>query len=157
MAKQSAGVLLFRDRGGVVEVLLVHPGGPLWTKKDDGAWSVPKGEFSEDEDPLAAAQREFEEELGARPSGEFIPLGSIKQTGGKRVHAWALRGEFDPTLLASNNVKLEWPPKSGREMEFPEVDRAEWFDLMTARAKILKAQVELIDRLEAIASGPRWN
>jgi predicted NUDIX family NTP pyrophosphohydrolase len=151
MAKQSAGVLLFRHRGDVVEALLVHPGGPFWTKKDDGAWSIPKGEFSDGEDPLAAAQREFEEELGAPLSGEFISLGSIKQAGGKRVHAWALRGEFDPALLKSNVFRMEWPPKSGREMEFPEVDRAAWFDLLTARRKILKGQVELIERLESLA------
>lgn len=151
MAKQSAGILLFRDRGGAVEVLLVHPGGPFWAKKDDGAWTIPKGEFGENEDPLAAAQREFEEELGARPPGEFISLGAIKQGGGKRVHAWALRGEFDPALLQSNTFTMEWPPKSGRQTEFPEVDRAEWFDLKTARRKILKGQIELIERLEKLA------
>lgn len=153
MPKQSAGLLLYRDRGGSVEVLLVHPGGPFWAKKDEGAWSIPKGEFNEGEDPLAAARREFEEELGAPASGEFISLGSIKQSGGKRVHAWAVHGEFDPTLLASNTFKMEWPPKSGREMEFPEVDRAEWFDLTSARKKILNGQVELIDRLQGAVAG----
>jgi predicted NUDIX family NTP pyrophosphohydrolase len=153
MPKQSAGVLLYRDRGGSVEVLLVHPGGPFWAKKDEGAWSIPKGEFNEGEDPLAAARREFEEELGAPVSGEFLSLGSIKQSGGKRVHAWAVQGEFDPTLVASNTFKMEWPPKSGREMEFPEVDRAGWFDLTSARTKILKGQFELIDRLEKLLNG----
>jgi len=153
MPKQSAGVLLYRDRGGSVEVLLVHPGGPFWARKDEGAWSIPKGEFNESEDPLAAARREFEEELGAPASGEFISLGSIKQSGGKRVYAWALRGEFDAALLRSNTFKMEWPPKTGREMEFPEVDRAEWFDLTSARKKILKGQVELIGRLQQIVAG----
>ena len=153
MPKQSAGILLFRERSGSVEVLLVHPGGPFWAKKDDAAWSIPKGEFNESEDPLAAARREFEEELGAPASGEFISLGSIKQSGGKRVHAWALRGEFDPMLLRSNTFRMEWPPKTGREMEFPEVDRAEWFDLVSARNKILKGQVELIERLQEAVAG----
>jgi predicted NUDIX family NTP pyrophosphohydrolase len=150
MAKQSAGVLMFRERDRGVEVLLIHPGGPFWAKKDDGAWSIPKGEFGDDEDPLAAARREFEEELGAAVSGEFISLGSIKQGGGKRVHAWAVCGDFDPAMLRSNTFRMEWPPKSGRESEFPEVDRAEWFDLVSARRKILKGQVELVERLEPI-------
>jgi predicted NUDIX family NTP pyrophosphohydrolase len=152
MAKQSAGLLLFRKRDGI-EVLLVHPGGPFWAKKDEGAWSIPKGELGEGEDPLAAARREFEEELGAAVSGEFLSLGSIKQPGGKRVHAWAVLGEFDPALVKSNTCRMEWPPKSGREAEFPEVDRAQWFDFESARRKILRGQVELIERLVEIVRG----
>src|SRR5215472_17690164 len=127
MPKQSAGLLLCRQSGGRLEVLLIHPGGPFWAKKDDGAWSIPKGEFTSDEDPLAAARREFEEELGSVVEGEFMPLGAVKQPGGKVVHAWAVRGEFDPPRLKSNLFSMEWPPRSGRQQEFPEVDRAEWF------------------------------
>lgn len=147
MPKQSAGLLLFRESGGQLEVLLVHPGGPFWTKKDDGAWSIPKGEFNSDEEPLAAARREFEEELGAAVDGEFVPLGNVKQAGGKVVHAWALRGDFDPSRLKNSPFSMEWPPRSGRQQEFPEVDRAEWFSVETARTKILKGQAEFLDRL----------
>ena len=149
MAKTSAGLLLFRETSGDLEVLLVHPGGPFWSRKDEGAWSIPKGEFEEGEDPLAAARREFAEETGASADGEAIPLGSLKQPGGKTVHAWAVRGDFDPDLLRSNTFLLEWPPKSGRMREFPEVDRAGWFPLETARRKILKGQAGFLDRLEA--------
>ena len=149
MAKTSAGLLLFREASGGLEVLLVHPGGPFWSRKDDGAWSLPKGEFEEGEDPLAAARREFEEETGTAADGEAIPLGSLRQPGGKTVHAWAVRGDFDPDLLRSNTFLLEWPPKSGRMREFPEVDRAGWFPLETARRKILKGQAGFLDRLEA--------
>ena len=148
MAKTSAGLLLFRETSGGLEVLLVHPGGPFWSRKDDGAWSLPKGEFEEGEDPLAAARREFEEETGAAADGEALPLGSLKQPGGKTVHAWAVRGDFDPDLLRSNTFLLEWPPKSGRMREFPEVDRAGWFPLETARQKILKGQAGFLDRLQ---------
>src|ERR1700677_1090154 len=126
MSKRSAGLLMFRQKTGDPEVLLVHPGGPLWARKDDGVWSIPKGEFV-DEDPLAAAIREFEEETGARPEGEFIPLEPLRQPSGKVVFAWAVRSDFDPSSLKSNLFSMEWPPKSGRRQEFPEVDRAEWF------------------------------
>jgi predicted NUDIX family NTP pyrophosphohydrolase len=147
MPKQSAGLLLFRERDGGFEVLLVHPGGPFWAKKDDGAWSIPKGEFTGGEDPLAAARREFVEELGAAVDGEFISLGAVKQSGGKVVHAWAVRSDFDPVQLKSNTFSMEWPPRSGKQQVFPEVDRAEWFGLEAARAKILKGQAEFLDRL----------
>ena len=149
MPKKSAGLLLFRETGGKLEVLLAHPGGPFWTKKDDGAWSIPKGEMAEDEDPLAAAQREFEEEMGAFPEGEFIALDAVKQPGGKLVCAWALRADFDPAQLKSNTFSIEWPPKSGKQKEFPEVDRAGWFLIDAARTKILKGQAALLDQLQA--------
>ena len=144
---KSAGLLLFRQVGKGLEVLLVHPGGPFWARKDDGAWSIPKGEFEEPEDPLAAAIREFEEETGARPSGEFIPLSPVKQAGGKLVSAWALRADFDPATLRSNTFSMEWPPRSGRLQEFPEVDRAAWFAIEDARQKILKGQGPFLDQL----------
>ena len=149
MSKQSAGLLLFRESAMDIEVLLVHPGGPFWAKKDAGAWSIPKGEFADGEEPLAAAQREFEEETGAAPAGLFLPLGAVKQPGGKIVHAWALRSDFDPAQLKSNTFSIEWPPKSGSRREFPEVDRAAWFPLPEARQKILKGQVPLLDHLAA--------
>jgi len=148
--KRSAGILLFRRGGGEVEFLLVHPGGPFWTKKDAGAWSIPKGQIETEEAPRACAIREFEEELGPAPAldpEELIELGSIRQRAGKVVEAWAAEGEFDPAALDSNTFSMEWPPKSGSEQEFPEVDRAEWFDLPTAREKILPAQAEFLDRL----------
>ncbi len=147
MAKQSAGILLFRFRGNLPEIFLGHPGGPYWAKKDDGAWSIPKGGFSEDEDPLDAAKREFFEEIGSPVEGTFITLGVIKQPGGKIVHAWAVKGDCDPSTVASNTFMLEWPPKSGREQEFPEIDRAEWFPIDVARVKILRGQEGFIDRL----------
>lgn len=148
MPKTSAGLLLFRETSGRLEVLLVHPGGPFWSRKDEGAWSIPKGEFEKGEDPLAAARREFEEETGASASGEAIPLGQIRQSGGKAVQAWAVRGDFDPALLRSNTFLLEWPPKSGRMQEFPEVDRAGWFPVPVAKGKILKSQAAFLDRLQ---------
>lgn len=148
MPKTSAGLLLFREASGGLEVLLLHPGGPFWSRKDEGAWSIPKGEFEEGEDPLAAARREFEEETGASAPGEALVLGALKQSGGKTVHAWAVRGDFDPALLRSNTFLLEWPPKSGRMQEFPEVDRAGWFPLDEARRKILKGQAGFLDRLQ---------
>jgi predicted NUDIX family NTP pyrophosphohydrolase len=138
---------LYRFRGDVLEVLLVHPGGPYWAKKDDGAWSVPKGEFSDDEEPLGAARREFAEETGSPVDGTFIPLGTVKQPGGKTVHAWAIEGDFDPAAVRSNTFTLEWPPKSGRRQEFPEVDRAAWFSIPDARKKILSGQADLLERL----------
>jgi len=150
MPKQSAGLLLFRERSGHLEVLLVHPGSPFWTRKDDGAWSIPKGEFAEGEDPLAAARREFEEETGFHAEGEAIALAPLKQAGGKTVHAWAVRGDLDADGIRSNTFLLEWPPKSGRRQEFPEVDRAGWFPLDVARRKILKGQQGFIDQLEAL-------
>ena len=147
MAKRSAGLLLFRERTSRLEVLLVHPGGPFWSKKDDGAWSIPKGEFGDDEEPLSAAKREFEEEMGAPPAGEFIPLEPLRQAGGKLVFAWALQADFDTSGVTSNVFSMEWPPKSGRQQEFPEIDRAEWFPIETARVKILKGQAGLLDQL----------
>jgi predicted NUDIX family NTP pyrophosphohydrolase len=139
--------MLFRERAAGVEVLLVHPGGPFWAKKDDGSWSIPKGEFADDEEPLGAAKREFEEEMGIPPSGDLIPLEPLKQPSGKLVFAWALRSDFDPSRLRSNMFSMEWPPKSGKQEEFPEVDRAEWFELEAARLKILKGQAPFIDQL----------
>ena len=150
MSKKSAGLLLFREMSGHLEVLLVHPGGPFWSKKDEGAWSIPKGELGEGEDPLEAAKREFEEEMGSPVQGEAIPLHPLKQPGGKTVHAWAVRGDFDPDLLRSNTFPLEWPPKSGRIQEFPEVDRAAWFTIETARQKILKGQAGFLDQLQEL-------
>ena len=147
MAKKSAGLLLFREGTAGLEVLLVHPGGPFWAKKDDGAWSIPKGEFGDDEEPLTAAKREFEEEMGVAAAGEFIPLEPLKQPGGKLVFAWALQADFDTSRLKSNMFSMEWPPKSGRQQEFPEVDRAGWFPMETARMKILKGQAGLLDQL----------
>jgi len=146
-SKRSAGVLLFRRAGGEIEVLLAHPGGPYWRNKDDGAWSIPKGEYADNEDPLAAAKREFAEEIGLTPSGDFIPLGEIRQPGGKVVTAWAAEGDLDTTRVRSNTFSMPWPPRSGKLQEFPEVDRAEWFLLAAARRKILKGQAEFLDRL----------
>ena len=149
--KRSSGILLYRDRAGATEFLLVHPGGPYWARRDDGAWSIPKGGIEGDEDSRAAALRELDEELGsAAPdldAAALIELGSIRQRAGKVVDAWAAEGDFDPTELDSNTFEMEWPPKSGREVEFPEVDRAEWFDLEGARRKLLPAQSEFLDRL----------
>jgi predicted NUDIX family NTP pyrophosphohydrolase len=138
---------MFRRRGTGLEVLLVHPGGPFYARKDLGAWSVPKGEYTEDEDPLAAARREFEEETGFAAAGEFFPLHEIRQAGGKIVKAWAVEGDCDASLARSNTFSMEWPPKSGKMREFPEVDRAEWFPLDIARAKLLSAQVGFLDQL----------
>lgn len=149
-AKHSAGILLFRRRAGAVEFLLVHPGGPFWAKKDAGAWSIPKGQVEDGEEPRACAIRELEEELGEAPEldrEQLIELGSIRQRAGKVVEAWAAEADFDPAVLASNTFAMEWPPRSGNQQEFPEVDRAEWFGLEAAREKILPAQAELLDRL----------
>jgi predicted NUDIX family NTP pyrophosphohydrolase len=147
MPKRSAGILLYRQRGAAPELLLVHPGGPFWQRKDLGAWSIPKGEYSDNEDALVAAKREFEEETGARPDGDFLALGELVQGGRKIVTAFALEGDFDPATLRSNTFELEWPPKSGRKASFPEVDRAQWFSPAEARQKILKGQSEFITRL----------
>jgi predicted NUDIX family NTP pyrophosphohydrolase len=147
--KKSAGILLYRQSGTGLEVLLVHPGGPFWAKKDAGAWSIPKGLVEEDEDPLAAAIREFQEETGCSPGSipDPIPLSPLRQPGGKIVLAWAVRGDFDPARLKSNTFPLEWPPKSGAFRSVPEVDRAAWFDLPTARGKILAGQRGFLDQL----------
>jgi len=148
--KHSAGILLFRRNGGEAEFLLVHPGGPFWVRKDAGAWTIPKGQIEAEEEPRACAIRELEEELGPAPEldpEQLIELGSIKQKAGKVVDAWAAEADFDPATLASNTFSMEWPPRSGNEQEFPEVDRADWFDLAAAREKILPAQAELLDRL----------
>jgi predicted NUDIX family NTP pyrophosphohydrolase len=147
--RQSAGLLLFRRRADALEVLLVHPGGPYWARKDDGAWSIPKGEVEESEDALAAARREVEEETGARPSGPFIALAPLHQTGGKIVHVWAVESDFDPAALESNLIEMEWPPKSGKLKSFPEVDRAGWFDIETAARKILASQAIALQHLQA--------
>ncbi len=153
MPKRSAGLLMYRRSDGRVSVLLMHPGGPFWAKKDLGAWSIPKGEFLAGEDPLSVARREFEEETGARPVGEPRPLGEVLQPGGKRVSAWALEGNFDPAALVSNTFELEWPPRSGRKARFPEVDRAAWFSPDEAREKILSGQRPFIDRLARLLEG----
>jgi predicted NUDIX family NTP pyrophosphohydrolase len=150
MAKQAAGILLFRRSPSGLEVLLAHPGGPLWARKDDGAWTLPKGQFTGGEAPLDAAKREFEEEMGCKPSGDFQPLGTLKQPSGKVIHAWAAESDFDVTTVKSNLFSLEWPPKSGRMGEFPEVDRAAWFSIDEARVKILKGQAPFLDRLLAL-------
>jgi len=157
VAKKSAGLLLYREKAGITEVLLVHPGGPFWTKKDEGAWSIPKGECVEYEDPLAAARREFEEETGAEPpSGEAIALDAVRQPSGKIVHAWAMRGEFDPSQLKSNTFSMEWPPGSRRQSEFPEVDQAGWFGWEKPRAKIQSGQRPILDQLRrALEAGRR--
>jgi predicted NUDIX family NTP pyrophosphohydrolase len=147
MPKRSAGILLFRRIGPEPEVLLVHPGGPFWKNKDDGAWSIPKGEYGQDEDPLAAAKRELEEETGLSPSGDFISLGEVRQSGGKTVTAWAVEGSCDAANIRSNTFSMPWPPGSKDLQEFPEVDRAEWFAMGIARRKILKGQTELLERL----------
>jgi predicted NUDIX family NTP pyrophosphohydrolase len=140
MPKRSAGLLLFRQSGRAVEVLLVHPGGPFWARKDEGAWSIPKGEYDPGENPQAVAVREFEEETGARPQGEPVALGSFRQSSAKLIDVWALEGEFDPDRLVSNMFAMEWPPRSGRTQQFPEVDRAAWFDLEEAQRRIVKGQ-----------------
>ena len=149
MTKQSAGILLFRFRNQHLEFFLVHPGGPFFTHKDTGAWSIPKGEFSEEEQPLDAAKREFKEELGADASGKFIALTPIKQKGGKLVYAWALEGDINAEEIKSNLFELEWPPKSGKKKEFPEIDKAAWFTIEAARQKINPAQAALIDEILA--------
>jgi len=149
MPKRSAGLLMYRRGTPGLELLLVHPGGPFWARKDLGSWSIPKGEYAVSEDPLAVAVREFEEETGMRPDGDFTPLGEITQPGRKIVTAFAVEGDFDPAALKSNTFEIEWPPKSGRKAAFPEVDRAAWFPPAEAHAKILQGQREFIARLLA--------
>jgi predicted NUDIX family NTP pyrophosphohydrolase len=155
MARKSAGLLMFRRRpGGRVEVLLAHPGGPFWARKDEGAWSLPKGEYGKSEEPLEAAKREFTEETGFPVSGPFLALGTIKQAGGKTVLAWAFESDCDPRALVSNEFEVEWPPGSGRKQSFKEVDRASWFGIDEARTKLLKGQVGFVDALlQALAAG----
>jgi predicted NUDIX family NTP pyrophosphohydrolase len=164
MAKTSAGLLMYRLRRGPgsdlaldstddgFEVLLVHPGGPFWAKKDYGAWVVPKGEINPGEEPLAAAKREFEEETGVAAQGVFVPLGTVKHKGGKIVHAWAFEGDCDPTRLRSNTFSMEWPPRSGRRQEFPEIDRGEFFTLEAAHEKINSAEFDFVLRLRELLS-----
>ena len=147
-SRRSAGILLHRRRGGGLEVLLVHPGGPAWARRDLGAWSIPKGECEPEEEPLVAARREFEEELGTPvPAGEAIDLGEVRQKSGKWVRAWAVDSDFDASRIHSNTVPFQWPPRSGRWIEIPEVDRAEWFRIDEAHEKINAAQGTLLDRL----------
>ena len=144
---QSAGLLLFRQRDKKVQVLLAHPGGPFWSRKDQGVWTIPKGLIGPSESLLSAAQREFAEETGYRPGGEAIPLGSAKQPGGKVVHVWAIEEDWDPADLQSNTFEMEWPPGTGRLQSFPEIDRAAWFGIAEARLKILKGQAAFLDHL----------
>ena len=155
MTKKSAGLLLFREVSGRLEVLLVHPGGPFWAKKDEGAWSIPKGEFEDNEEPLAAARREFEEETGFTPDGEMVPLKPLRQPSGKLVYAWAMKGDLDPAGLRSNPFLLEWPRKSGQYREFPEIDRAAWFTIEAAGRKILKGQAAFLVQLQEKLGNPR--
>ncbi|MGD0623173.1 MAG: NUDIX domain-containing protein [Thermodesulfobacteriota bacterium] len=151
--KKSAGLLIYRRRHGVLEVLLVHPGGPFWAKKDEGSWSIPKGEYTPEEDPLEVAKREFQEETGFRALGEFLPLNPRKQPSGKIITAWAFEGDCDASAVKSNTFLMEWPPHSGRQQEFPEVDRAGWFTLPVAKEKIVKGQAGFLDELDQILRG----
>jgi predicted NUDIX family NTP pyrophosphohydrolase len=144
---------MYRRCNERLELFLVHPGGPFWARKDEGAWSIPKGEYSDDEDPLKAATREFEEETGFEAKGEMLELTAIKQQGGKIVRAWAVEGDCDATAIKSNTFSMEWPPRSGKSQEFPEIDKAEWFDVKQAREKILKGQAGLIEELQVILKG----
>jgi predicted NUDIX family NTP pyrophosphohydrolase len=150
MGKTSAGLLIYRRRGEDIEVLLVHPGGPFWAKKDDGAWSIPKGEYEEGEEPFEAAKREFVEETGFQPHEPFTTLTPLTQPGGKRISAWAFPGDYDPATIRSNVFSMEWPPNSGRMAEFPEVDRAAWFDFKTAARRIVKGQAGFLEELERL-------
>ncbi|MGH9448897.1 MAG: NUDIX domain-containing protein [Terriglobia bacterium] len=157
MPKSSAGILLYRLMGGSLEVLLVHPGGPFWAKKDTGAWSIPKGELWAGEDALAAAKREFEEETGSSPEGTMLPLGTVTQKSGKVVSAWALQGDCDPKSIKSNSFEIEWPPRSGKKQEFPEIDRAGFFEIEDAKRRINPAQTEFLTRLQRLLSTPASN
>ena len=148
----SAGLLLFRKRGGSLQVFLVHPGGPLWSKKDAGVWSIPKGLVDQGENPLEGAKREFHEETGFTASGQFIPLRPVKLRSGKVIQAWAIEGDCDAGMIKSNTFSMEWPPHSGRQQEFPEVDRAAWFDIEEAKQKINHGQRELLEELERMTS-----
>jgi len=150
MPEESDGILMYRQQNGILQVFLVHPGGPFWRKKDLGAWSIPKGEPGPEEDPLSAARREFQEETGFRVSGNFIPLSPVRQPGGKVVQAWALESDCDPEAIRSNTFKMEWPPRSGKQQEYPEVDRAEWFGIEEAKSKINQGQIALLEELERV-------
>lgn len=150
--KTSAGILLYRQRERILEVFLVHPGGPFWANKDEGAWSIPKGEYVEGEDPLTVAKREFFEETGSEVGGPFLPLAPLTQPGGKVITAWATEGNIEPVTIRSNTFSMEWPPKSGRLSTFPEVDRALWCDVATARKKLLAGQRAFIDQLQGVLS-----
>jgi len=147
MPETSAGIMLYRRIGKELEVLLVHPGGPFWAKKDDGAWTIPKGLYEAGEEPEAAARREFAEETGYTPAGKMLELGSFRQPSGKRVTAFALEGDFEPDKLVSNTFEMEWPPRSGKRQNFPEIDRAGWFGIEAARVKLLKGQVPILEAL----------
>ena len=153
MAKESAGLLLFRRRAGALEVLLVHPGGPFWAKKDQGAWSIPKGEYGPGEDPLVSARREFAEETGIVPEGDFVALTPLRQRSGKIVRAFAVEGDLDPETIKSNTFVMEWQPGSGRRQAFPEVDRAAWFPLEAAKRKLISGQVAFVDELRELLAG----
>jgi predicted NUDIX family NTP pyrophosphohydrolase len=157
MQKKSAGILLYRYHHNLPEVLLVHPGGPFWVKKDLGAWSVPKGEFDDEENSFHAAVREMEEELGIKVTGEFVELSPVKQKGGKLIYAWALQGDFNIAEIKSNTFEMEWPPKSGITKLFPEIDKAAWFTMDGAKEKINKGQLPLIEELEIILDAARLN
>jgi predicted NUDIX family NTP pyrophosphohydrolase len=152
MSKQSAGLMMYRYRDHMLEVLLVHPGGPFWRNKDEGAWSIPKGEYEDGQDPFETARREFREETGYDAMGEFIALAPLRQTSRKIISAWAFEGNCDAEKIVSNLFTLEWPPKSGKHAQFPEVDRAAWFPIPTARHKIIKGQQRFIDQLCRILS-----
>ncbi|MGN6439254.1 MAG: NUDIX domain-containing protein [Agriterribacter sp.] len=147
MATTSAGIVLYRIRKKMLEVLLVHPGGPFWAKKDNHAWSIPKGEYTEDEDPLEAAKRELAEETGIKATGNFTPLTPVKQKGGKIVMAWALEKDIDPSIIKSNSFSMEWPPRSGIQKTFPEIDKAAWFTVEEAKNKMIEAQFALVEEL----------
>lgn len=149
VSKRSAGLLMYRKGRDGIEVFLVHPGGPFWAKKDHGVWTVPKGEYDEDEESLAAAKREFQEETGFVPNGTFVELGSIRQKSGKIVVAWAVEGDCDPAQLMSNTCEIEWPPRSGKRLEIPEIDRGSWFSAQTARIYIRPEQIPLLEALES--------
>lgn len=150
MTKQSAGILLYKRTDGLLQIFLVHPGGPFFRKKDEGAWSVPKGEYTDDEDPLDAARREFEEEVGKPINGNFIKLQPVKLKSGKVVQAWAVEGDIDHTGIVSNTFEIEWPPKSGKQATFPEIDRAGWFTVEEAKVKVNPGQIKLIEELEEL-------
>lgn len=154
-AKQSAGLLLYKKTSDGYQVLLGHPGGPFWAHRDNGAWSIPKGEFADGEEPLKAARREFSEEMGSdAPEGPVMELGSAKMSNGKVVHVWALEADYDVATFRSNSFEMEWPPKSGRKQEFPELDRASWFTIAAARQKLVKGQVPLLERLAELLHAP---
>lgn len=152
VVKRSAGLLMYRRRNDELEVFLVHPGGPFWAKKDHGSWSIPKGQYQDDEAALEAAKREFTEETGFAANGHFLSLGEVTQSGGKLVSVWAVEGDCDPAKMVSNSCQIEWPPQSGRMIEIPEADRGAWFDVAEAKARILRAQLPFLDRVVATAA-----